>query len=321
MASLKSQLNHAILGCFIPGADKHSAKQPTVAGKLALPDNTPYIYSIEYKDELLALSSQAMTFIKKHHPKIKLLKNITVEHWNEFLTEKARTCSTTTLERYTSNIRKFNRNINHIYRINIDWHSGLRAPTSQVTPDGDLLRIQQMSREDFSAIIKWMTRPAGRSLAYIACELSARFGHRVAGAADAIVEHIHFDKPGRYGFGQVYIREKGGRPRYVDIKSLDDRQFLQKLTEGKSPGDKLVGIKKDSINKQINRAMTALGLKKYYPETSEHSIRKMYAQETWDQARNSGMSRSDAIRYCNEQLGHSATRDVSLLKRYVHNMW
>jgi hypothetical protein len=68
MANIKSQLRNAVVLLCRFGADKHAAKKPTDTGKLALDNNNPYIYSFEYRDELLALSSQAATLLKTTIP-------------------------------------------------------------------------------------------------------------------------------------------------------------------------------------------------------------------------------------------------------------
>jgi len=319
MANLFKQTKHAIIQCCTFGADKHAMKTKSKSGKRHL-DNTWHIFSYAQRKELIELASQGMRFIKAAQPEIRLVRDVLVEHWNEFLETKAETCSTSTLEQYCSRIRKIGRCINHYYHANVDWHSKLRAPTSLTTPYGEEQRVQQMTREDFDALIKWAQRPGAKSRAYIGWELSARFGYRVAGAASARVNDVHLERKGHFGFGQVHIVEKGNRERDVDIKTMEDRLFLEKLIEGKALEEKLVGIAAGSINRQMHRGMEALGIKDKYPLTAEHSIRKLYAQELWNQCRSEGMSRQDCIRYCNVQLGHSQTRNIELLTRYVHDM-
>lgn len=319
MATLRQQTIHAIMQCCTFGTDKHAMKKKSKSGKRHL-DDTWHIFSYAQRKGLIELASQGMRFIKAAHPEIRLVRDVLAGHWNEFLAAKSETCSTRTLEQYCSKIRKLGRCVNHHYHADVDWHSKLRAPTSLITPYGEEQRVQQMTREDFNALIKWAHRPGAKSVAYIGWELSARFGYRVAGAAEARMRDIHFEREGHFGLGQVHIVEKGKREREVDIKTTEDRTFLEKLIAGKALEDKLVGLAAGSINRQMHRGMEALRMKEKYPLTAEHSIRKLYAQELWNQCRSEGMSPQDCISYCNAQLGHSQTRNVELLKRYVHDM-
>lgn len=106
----------------------------------------------------------------------------------------------------------------------------------------------------------------------------------------------------------------------VDIRSKDDRDFLERLIEGKEPNERLVGIKEDSINKALNRALTALGIKDWYPKTSTHGLRKLYAGKCWDENRANGMSYMQNVEEVNRQLGHGIRRNVRLLKAYVTHL-
>ena len=114
--------------------------------------------------------------------------------------------------------------------------------------------------------------------------------------------------------------EKGGRKRTIDIRTADDREFLENLAKGKPPGTPLVGIRTDAINKALNRAMKELGMKSKYPNTSVHGLRKLYAQRCWDDNRKNGMSYKDNVAYLNLQLGHSASRGLQVLSIYVERM-
>lgn len=319
MATLRQQIIQAIVHSCAFGADKNSLKTTTVSGRKIL-ENTWRIFSYAQKDALIDLASPAMRFTKQNHPEIRLVRDVTVEHWNEFLQLKAKSCSTATLKQYCTKIRKLERCVNHHYGVHVNWSTKLRAPASEKTPDGSRLRIQQMTNEDFEALINWAKRPEAKSVAFIGWELSARFGYRVSGAARARVKDINLENTGKFGFGQIHIIEKGARHRDVDIRSKEDREFIEEIIADRHPDDKLVGITADSIDRHLYRAMDVLRMKDRYPVTAEHSIRKLYAQSLWYQCRAAGMTRKECIGYCNEQLGHNRTRDVQLLNLYVHDM-
>ena len=51
-----------------------------------------------------------------------------------------------------------------------------------------------------------------------------------------------------------------------------------------------------------------------------HSFRKLFAQENYDAARATGMTKKEALDYANHQLGHGDNRK-DLSDRYVQNQW
>ena len=133
---------------------------------------------------------------------------------------------------------------------------------------------------------------------------------------------MHLDDESEWGFGTIDITEKGRRNRIIDIKSMNDLVFIKDAIQGKALDEPLVPIYKDSINKFLNRTMKKVGIKPKYPVTSIHSIRKMYAQETWDQCRTQDkLTWNEALEYVNLQLGHGEKRNKTLLAVYVKNMW
>ena len=314
--SLKHQAKSAIYGCHKPRMDKHSHKK-SVALEEGHNNGTHKIFSYASRKSMISFVDHAMPFIKENNPQIKFVREITVTEWNQFLMSKTKECSTATLHNYASLIRKLEQCFAHYYGCQVNWTKGLIVPKSEKTPNGNRLRDKQIELDDYKKCLAHATRPGTTNKAYIAWELTFRFGCRVSGDADVTVGDIHFDKPGKYGHGQLHVREKGGRSRFIDIRTANDKEFLQNLAEGKSTDEHLVGIKADSINKTLNRTLKALGLKSKYPETSVHALRKLYAQNCWDENRKTGMSYKDNVAYMNSQLGHGANRDVQLLQKYV----
>jgi hypothetical protein len=293
-------------------------KTQSANGKLVLAD-THIVFSYAQKTAIISFAEQSMRFIKKQHPDIRRVSSVTVAHWNEFMESKASVCSTATLSQYATKIRKLSRCVNHCYNISTDWATGLHVPKSNKTPDGKPLRVQQMERGDFDAIIGYIYASGLKTRAVYAWELTARFGLRVSGTENILARNVHLGNPGRWGFGQLDIIEKGGRQRYIDVMRADDRAFLERLIAGKRPDDHLVGITRGAINRELNRVMVKLDLKHKYPVTGEHSIRKLYAQTCWDFCLAKGMSPKKTFEHVNVQLGHSKTRK-ELLRLYVRDM-
>ena len=202
--SLQNQAVSAILGCFRPGIDKHSLKTPT--GKL---EDTYHVFSYAQRKALRDLANQAFRYVKAQHPDIRLIKDVTVDNINEFLESKVSSCSTETLKQYASKFRKMARCINRVYRVSVNWDEGLVVPKSLITPNGERQRTQQMAKDDYKAIMDRAN--ASRSKATVAFQLTARFGLRVEGNAKIKAKNVHLDRAGKWGFGQVSIREKGGK--------------------------------------------------------------------------------------------------------------
>jgi len=178
----------------------------------------------------------------------------------------------------------------------------------------------QIEQEDYDKCIAYTTRNAKGGKAPFAWELSYRFGPRVSGCARITAEDVYLDVNGRFGFGQIRFCEKGNRERMVDIRTVEDRDFIENLIKANSKGEPLIGIKDGSINRALNRTLTALGLKSKYPKTSIHGLRKLYAGRCWDDNCANGLTYMENVMYVNKQLGHGVLRNVRLLKVYVTHM-
>jgi len=322
-ANIRRQFLNAILGCCKFGEKKHEYKRGTESGGSGFMPETPWIFSDNYKESLKEYASMFAKFMKENHNEVKLLTKIRVRHWNEFLEVKSVTCSTKTLGLYISHIKKLEMCVNQhwAYAHPLNWTKGLVKPDSMKTPNGELLRVQQMTRNDFEKIMNYTQREGTWSKAPIAFELSVRFGLRVAECANIRAKNIHLDEPGKWGHGYVDIWGKGKRYRKIDIKTQEDRDYIAKMISALSPDDKIVGLRDDDINGHLRRACIELKIKKKYPVTGVHSIRKLYSQETFRFVQaEKGMSEKEAVRYVNAQLGHSEERDTDLLAVYVKDV-
>jgi len=284
---------------------------------------TPWIFSDNHKQGLKDLSSQFAKFMQESYPNIKLLMHVKARHWNEFFKIKAVTCSTRTLGTYQSLVNKLELCVEHHFNLkrSLGWSKGLVVPNSIKTPTGELLRVQQMTPRDFEKILKYAQREGTWSRAPIAIELSKRFGLRVEECADICAKNVYLHKKGEWGFGSIDIYGKGKRHRDIDVLSQDDREFLERVTNGLKPDDKIVGIEKDSINWQLWSIMKDLKIKHKYPHTATHSIRKLYSQNLFRfLIEEKKFTEKEAMEKTNNQLGHSDERDEDLLAVYVKDV-
>lgn len=322
MYSLERQFEKFIRGSKMFGKKKHEYKSGTEDGGCGFIAANPWIFSIEYYDSIECLAFQMVKFIINNYPDINRFVRIKRRHWNEFLEIKATTCSTKTLSLYQSHIKKLELCAMDFYKLKypLNWSKGLIVPVSAKTPGGQLLRVQQMSKSDFEKVMEYARRPGTWSRAPIGWMLSYTLGLRVEESADICAGNIFFEG-GRWKLGYAEVWGKGKRYRKIDIRTKEDRDYLMEVTAGLQPKDKIVGICKDSINGQLWTVLKALNLKKKYPETSIHAIRKLSAQETFTMFLEDKNNTMDAaIRYVNSWLGHSEERDVELLAVYVRDV-
>lgn len=322
-SNIRQQFLRAILGCCKFGESKHSYKRGTENGGQGYMPETPYIFSDNYKESLKAFAFMAAKFINSNFPETKLLIKIKVRHWNALMETKAGKCSTQTLNLYRSHIHKLELCVehHHLPKYPLNWTKGLVVPKSMKTPLGELQRVQQMSRKDFESIMEYSQRGGTRSRAPVAWMLTSMLGLRVTEAAAICAKNVFINEEGKWGLGYVEVWGKGKRHRIIDITKQEVRDYLTKVITGKEPDDKIVGIYGDSINHALWNAAKALNLKKKYPNTATHSIRKLYSQELFRFVQSEKkMKEYEAMRYVNAQLGHSEDRDKELLSIYVKDV-
>ena len=301
---------------FRENMDKHALKRE---GKLK---DCALIFAYQTYNNLLDLSDSFANWLRERGHRYRYVRDIPTEEWNEFLEYIAsKKNNYSTLTNYKSRINTWEKIVNAAFGTDINWSVSLELPYRLTDEEKEIQRVQQMQREDYEMLLDYIRINKLTSKAIPALELTARFGLRVDGVSKIKFRNVHLDAKGLWGFGTIDITEKGNRHRVINIKSENDRKYIEGLIEGKASDDRLVPIKKDSVNRFLNRIMTKTGIKEKYPETSIHSIHKMYAQETWDNYRDKGYSCDDALRYVNRQLGHGEERNKTLLGVYVKNMW
>ena len=287
------------------GADKFSEKQQHTGR------NMDTVYSFAERSNLLELSHQLGDYVKTNFNDVKQVANIQPHMVQDFLNVKATTCNQNTLEQYASRIHKLEAVINTAYKSNVNWYSDLVTPVSAISQDKT--RDIATNREDFNAIMA--KAEDSKSQAPIAIQLAGEFGLRVSETTKLQPRDVNFETM------KLHIHEsKGGRSR--DLEILPHQvPFLEKICEGKEATERIVEIKEDSVNKWLSRTEEAIGIRAKYAEANSgiHSIRKMIAQEKFDQFRADGMSQKDALDKVSEYLGHGKDR-METMQQYVLNI-
>lgn len=304
--NLQYQFLNAIDKAFDGGGhDKHTDKHN---GK-----HLDTVYSYAERKGLIELSSQVARFIKESYPDTKKVLDIKEEMIQNFLNSKSETCNKETLGQYGSRIHKLEHIVNDVYKGSASWYNDLIIPTSKVS--NDKTRNISMSREDYNSILNRAYSMNSSSKALIAIELAGRFGMRVSETCKLQPRDINFQTM------KLHIHEsKGKKNRDIDIRERDIN-FLEKTIE-KLPQDvRIVDIKEDSVNKYLARAEEALGIRDKYrdADTGIHCIRKMVAQEKYDEFREHGLSKKDSLNAVSLYLGHGVNRDETM-RQYVLNI-
>lgn len=299
--NLKYQFLYAINSNFTEGANKHSLKKD---GKM----NHTRIYSYSDREQLKNLSAALANWMKIEHPEIRMVKEIKADHIQEYLNEKALTCSDATLTTYASLIGKLENIVNVTYGIKTRYR-GFQTPKS-ASPGK--IRNKSMSSEDLEKIEQ--TSRNSRSSGKLGVQLSDKLGLRACEIVKLKGMDIKLDK------GIVHIHEsKGKRSRDIPIRK-EDEEYFAALKRAYSDNERICPIQKDSLQKAVRRFLEYSGLSESYPKTGIHAIRKKYAQEEYDKCRKLGLEIKESLDKVSELLGHGEDRDT-LIKEYVLNVY
>ena len=143
-------------------ADKHALKAEGV-----LPDGA-WIFGHSTSINLSDFANNFCNWLKLHNRHYKMLKDIPVAAWNDFLEDKSQFVGPVTLENYESRIRTWEKIINAAYGTNIRWSAGLLAFRRLKPEEKEIQRIQQMQREDFTLIMGYIRESESKSHAVVA---------------------------------------------------------------------------------------------------------------------------------------------------------
>ena len=307
--SLTQQARHAISAQKAFGQKKHAAPKKLKQERL---------YSFSRTDGIRNVSDQFMGFVEQKHPDIKLVRELTNEHTAAWMKS---VCwdSGRSFDEYRSRLAKLQNVCEATY--GKCFTAGSWATVSMDAPKTRKIRSATMARDDFAAIRDSIVQ-SGRSASWIAMEITARTGLRVRECHCLSGKDINLEK------STVYVCREGaknGRARTVPIRP-QDREFFKWLKERTPVGRIFLMrngkvLKPESIDSTIRRHMEKLGLSHKYPKSTEHTIRKMYAQERMVELRGplplpdrkAEMRAFDAL---SAELGHGANR-TDLYKTYV----
>jgi hypothetical protein len=295
--SLQHALKGIVYGSFSPGMDKHADK--------ADGDTFGKIYSYSSRNAMLDVVKTFTAYLKEAGVSIRQPAQLTGDMVSSFLESKRGSCTQKTLDSYRSQLAKLGDCIAARKGLrDFDLHVGrVDAARHKAADRGAGAAI---SREDYDKILTYCKdHPCGSSYALL---LENHLGARVTDVCKRMT--VEDDR--------MRLVCKGGKVMYRPITPglrdlLSDRRFDgQRSPEG---GFNLPAS--GSVNKYLQRTEAKLGLERH----SFHDIRRLLAQEHYDDLRHSGVSRSDALKDVGVWLNHGSDRETLVLTSYIANAW
>lgn len=299
--NLKHELRDVVMRSFVPGRDKHSDQRNN--------NTTGVIYSHTAKRDTLDVVNQFADWIKTNRPDIKKLHQITPEVVKAYLDGKAAAgCTQKTLDTYRDRLAKLGECINA--RRGLDVRMAVDRVQTVTPKAADRGAAAAISRGEYNMIITYaLEHPSGSAYAVL---LEQHLGGRVTD----VCERMTIDRD------RVKMTCKGGKILYRDITPelaalLRNPDFSPYRFIDSTGRPAFALPKAGSINKYLARVEDRLGL----PRHSFHDIRRLLAQERYDELRQAGVSRSDALSQIGVWLNHGSKRQQLVLKSYVANPW
>lgn len=303
--NLKYQLNYIINQNFKEGVSKHSLKSDGSRSEHSK------VYSYAERKNLIDTTSKLANYMSEKYPEVKYVRDIQNTHIQSFLNDNAQGWTRSTIDVRCSHISKLERLAEQTYKgSNFNFYHDIVKPTGR-----DNTREIAMTRQDYNKLLLH-TRESTSESRY-AIEFAGRFGLRVAELSKLQYRDIQQQENGSYRLN--IVDSKGGRDRVIEVTKESDKSFLGQFKGSET--DRIIPYQSDSINKFVNRHLEACGLTQYIDaKTSIHSIRKMVAQEKFDECRANGQTRQESLDTVSHFLGHNDNRN-DLMARYIGNIY
>lgn len=303
MANIKGQITYALNQCFTEGVDKHSIKREIGFQK------TERIYSENVYFHAKDTAKDIQGFLRENYPSVREVRQIKPEMVQAFLNSKTDHCTQKTVNEYAGRIDTIQRACEKIFKIELNWKQQIVVPKAYREKVDHRGVNDVMTKEDYAKIKEYCLNNISRDSNAI-ITISGDLGNRVRALCNIKIEKIDFEN------NTVDIKDKGSKWITRDM-TLQVREILQnrvnKLNEQGITKGNVFEVQDNSVNKQLTRIEKKLGLD---TTKSMHSIRRMVAQEKYDEYRKT-MSIKDATNAVSEWLGHGKNRDAMLKECYI----
>jgi len=297
--SIKGQFHFAINDNFTEGFDKHSYQKENGKGM----DN--HVPGYTYKFNLLDVARNLGNYLKEEYPEVKQVKDIKVEHIQSFFNYRAETCDDNTLNQYSNAINKLEYVAEKTFKVDLSWKGEYIVPPS--IKDGVLSERgvdSVMSREDLETIKSYATENRSQSGDII--RLQDHLGVRVTEITLIKKENIDLEK------GTIELKCKGGKELTRQL-TPEGVALVKEILAENYHGDKLFSIKPGSVDEYLRDKQDKMGLDRH----SFHDIRRLVAQEKYDNWRAEGLSIKEAADKTSIWLNHGKNRDAMLRECYI----
>lgn len=295
-ANIKFQLTEAIKSAFTPGSDKHSDKKNNAT--------SDKIYSYGTSRSVKSTACQFAKYLKANG--IDKAKKIDESHYQGFLNEKAKTVNDATLSKLKSHLKKLDNCLGSYYKSYEKCAQNIVQPPAA---NNTQYRSVAMTRDDLNKIKEYCKKDCASLLGM---EIASRIGQR----AESICKLKGTDYNPEKGTLKI-VDAKGNRTWEIKI-SEKDKPFFEDLRE-KYGDQRLVPVQHESMQEYMRTKLKEAGLKEYIDQkTSFHAIRKMVAQELYDELKEEGLEWKDAWNQVSDYLGHGEDR-WKLFKTYILN--
>lgn len=304
-SQLKYVVNSSFYGDELTGkkggfkSSKHSDKRNnTKNGK---------IYSYNQKDNIESVVKEFGSFMKEYHPGIRNVNELNEKHAAEFIMYKSNTVATSTLNYYRSSLKTISECCNNTFK-----SCDISLSTQKVEGiSNEKVKTVSFTKEDLSVLKNSYVE---NSTGWKAICIIEAAGLRVSEVAQLKNSDIEI----KDNIASVHVScGKGGRERTVDVVKKEYVDTLEYIKNNNN--ENLFTCKSSSIDQNIHRHIQSSNLSQNYNYNSCHSIRKFYAQESFDSYRSQGYSIDESASKVVGNLGHSENR-VELVKVYIQNI-
>lgn len=287
------QFKIAIDRCFKIRVDKHSYKKANCKKEK--------IFSYSYRRNIIAKTDQFCKFIERNYQEIKMIKEIKSYHVQQFLEYKAKTCTEETLKSYYYYFKKMERMIRQEMYLNVNFTDGVvvnsaKSSRRTISMENKDLEILNKSIEDSS------------SKAVIGIKIAELFGLRACEICKLQGRDIDLVNK------KLHIHEsKGKRSRDLPIDSESKYLLCKEIKESVTDFERVVPLREDSLNAFLRRKLISNNITRYNNScTGIHSIRKLYAKETYKDELAKGVTEKEAVNYVSNSLGHGDGRKITV---------
>lgn len=304
-SQLKYVVNSSFYGDELTGrkggfkSSKHSDKRNnTKNGK---------IYSYNQKDNVESVAKEFGAFMKEYYPNVRNVSDLNEKYATEFIMYKSNTVGTSTLNYYRSSLNTISECCNNTFK-----SCDISLLTQKIEGvSNEKVKTVSFTKEDLSVLKNSYTE---NSTGWKAISIMESTGLRVSEVASLKNSDIRING----NTAAVFVRcGKGGRQRIVEVSNKEYVDTLEYIKNNNN--ENLFTCKSNSIDQNIHRHIQSCDLSQNYNYNSCHSIRKYFAQESFDTYRSQGYSIDESASMVVGNLGHSESR-VELVKVYIQNI-